>query len=314
MDFRYPRMCLALTLFTVIANSAFGEILKANSHIYHDDNVPEKLSSAIADLYEDIDKLALDFEIEVRQRSLLQSYRELSQGIVQFHYPVICEKLEGKSSDYFRTATRSYGKVPFFIYSSGDKALSYDDLANATFRLTPLLVSKLSTTFSQKEKRLLGRQVHEAKGEAAFHDRISAVLRRELSIVEADELSSLAYPYKVLVQDGYTDFINIPSISFRTIVGGLKRVATGRVDAVIDNQFRIESAVKKLGLDGQLTPRLYDVFSACFLIPKTPIGEQIDNLLVTMIPNLPKGRSYERMFGDESDEIKQTVQKMTELD
>lgn len=270
--------------------------LVGNAAIFNPNDTIE-LENLYTDFLEKIDDFYDEGRIEIHKRPFARSLREVTQGLSDFHYPLLCPKTD-VSYLPFAFGSEPYGKVVFALYSSIRKPLRYADLLAATYTLSPKALGVLNTDLLQgvDTAGLLG----EYQTAQAMIDAVNSVSSRLLSFEEERSLALAAYPYHIETERLHTKLIEVPAHPGNDPVTSLRKLLGGRIDGLIHGAFITETVIEEDGLAGfhRSFAGEYDI---CFVVARNRHGAEVEKKVAAAIKALKESPEYGNLLQPAAD-------------
>ena len=280
-----------------LPKTVFSDEIKAGTHILNMRGSNERAES-IQMLYKDVNTFSPEHNILFFQRDIARSLREVSQGSLDFHYPMLCELPESSFSQYLRKGGKPLGKIIFLLVSRADNPVFLKGLENPRYTLDKGSVEKLDALFSEEDKALLldNLVVDVSNGNLKAH--VEEVLKRKMTDKERDILFTSTYPKRVIVDRAHRSFIELPSIPGNNLETSFRRLAAGRVDAMIGNAPTLMSLVSQYEAESDIEfyVEVFNYYDMCFLVAKNEHGRRIDELMSKVFEELKETEIEQKYF------------------
>ncbi len=234
-------------------------------------------------------------QIHINQTSLSRSLREVSQGIKDFHYPVICSPLGDEAQKYLRLSSETLGTTTFLIVSNANTLISKSDLLLAKYHLNSKKIRALSTQFSLEDKNLLLKKRFEPMQRDEYLKQVRNLLGKELNNDQIGELERAAYPYKLVIDKPHRNIIDAPSTNSNLTINSLRMVASGRADALIQATtavYAMNASLKDKSLIQSLNLQIYEQFPVCAVVARNIHGGKTDRILNRVFIKLKEDPRY----------------------
>ena len=267
--------CLVVSLCAVAQKEV---VIKGNTQI--SSAIDPELSLRFFQMYSIIESFLENERLEIRERVIPRSLREVSQGLADFHFPLICAPLKNEAARFLRQGKETLGESTFTLITAKTSTLSRQKLFNAEYKLDEEAISGLSGEFSLEDKNKLSKQSRPSKSRSEFKTHIHTILGRDLTKAQIEEIELAAFPYKVVLERAHQHMIDIPSLGTYGPENALHMVISGRADALIENILSIKSTMEnEPSLKGSFRVTSFESFPVCFIVAKTPRGEYVEGKL-----------------------------------
>ncbi len=260
-------------------------------------------SQLYIDLLAGLDKYLPDDTVTAHVRPFARSIREVTQGISDFHIPLICGDAL-KNDLQFDFATETLSPIVFALYTKKDGPLTKQDLTNASYQLTKNRIETL-TGFTHNQLALLKDVTRVFPSAEELLAAVSATLKAHadptlgatLNTDQRRELLLAAYPYHIEADRIHVGLFQTPPIYPSTsIQSSLRKLVAGRIDGFIFSALAVEHVIEAEQLDSNLSRSLYEIFNTCFVITKNARGSDFDRKFSKAILNLKRSGDYTRLF------------------
>ncbi len=256
-------------------------------------------SQLYVDLLTDLDKFLPDDTITAHVRPFARSIREVTQGISDFHIPLICGDAI-KNDLQFDFATETLPPIVFALYTQKGHHLSKQAIINAPYQLTNERINTL-TSFTPNHLALL-KDITKAFASAeellaAVSTTFKAQADTTLNTAQRRELLLAAYPYHIEADRIHMGLFQAPPIYPSTsIQSSLRKLVAGRIDGFIFSAVAAEHIIEEEQLGSKLSRNLFDIFNTCFVIAKDVRGTEFDRKFSKAIASYKRSGEYNRLF------------------
>ncbi len=273
--------CFRLTVIMVMALACLSgpayplEKITASIPILSEPNDPIKVESYYRNIIEAIDDALPDVEIKTHRRPFSRSVREVSQGVSDFHLPILCVPSPAIER-YLTFSNETVSTVLFAIYSKKDAPITLSQLKEATYEMTPKAISELSEKLSPSERQMLHKVTGKFPNRQRYFSAVEEALGRPLNGSEYTYFAQAGFPYYLETERFHIEMVDFPAYPATSITSSLHRLVSGRVDAIIYPVVQIESLVARDKLEPFIARAFFKHYDVCFLVAKNAHGEAIN--------------------------------------
>jgi len=259
-------------------------------------------------LFKILDKSLPNINIEHKHSDIRRTTRELENGLIDFHFPILCDDIRDKNAPVL-IGSEPMGFIPFGLFSRSSMPLTREDLLSAKYRLNDAFFRKMNLFLSEKNILELKTLPTTFDTQGAFLEEVQSVLKKTLNKNEQLQFSRAAYPFVVETIQSHIPFVGIPAYSDISPSNSVKKLIRNRIDAYIFPPLRVEEFIAKEDISGLITREVYSLHQGCALVTNSARGKQVNKLLSIGFKELKKNGHYDMLFSETDDRERAWVQK-----